>query len=116
MIYLASAYSNLNPQVVEDRMTAFFDVDIYLASNGMMTVSPLYKTLAAAKNPDMDLSFSYWETYCELLLNMCDSMIIVTSVGWNESIGVKCEIEIARQSHKPIKLIDPKTFKITDLE
>jgi hypothetical protein len=47
------------------------------------------------------------------MLSFCDSLLIVTLEGWQESIGLQDELEQAKKLGKQIAFIDPYTFEIT---
>ena len=52
-------------------------------------------------------SFSFWETYDQRMLAMCDTLTVCKLDGWQESVGVTAEVAIAKALGKPIREIDP---------
>jgi hypothetical protein len=55
-------------------------------------------------------SFKSWAKRDLTYLSKCDELWVVTMKGWKESIGVKAEINFAKEHNMPIKYIDPHTL------
>lgn len=105
MIYLAAPYTHHDPAVVMERMSIFCKVDGYLCKNGYITVSPLSKHWMK-DHTDIPLTWEFWKTYSEELMKRCSALYIITAPGWEESVGVLGEIELAEEMGLEIKYLD----------
>ena len=110
--YLAAPYSHDDESVVTERMRQFYLVDARLMEQGTFTVSPLQKH-AILKYRDLPGSWEYWKEYSQTLLKLCDKMIVITLPGWEQSVGLKAEIELAESWNIPIEYI---TFQMTSVD
>lgn len=55
--------------------------------------------------------WAFWRRYDRAMLERCDELVVLQLDGWEESIGVKAEIAIAKELNLPDGLIDTKTRK-----
>jgi hypothetical protein len=99
--YLASPYSDSNPEVVAHRMIVFGRVDAELMSRGIHTVSPLLKHFVL-HHCALPNSWAYWQEYSEKLMRLVDQLIVICQPGWKESVGTQAEIELALELGIPI--------------
>lgn len=112
LLYTGAPYTAIDENGAEDkelvnaRMDEFMRCNAALTSLGFKTVTPLYAHYlrSYAKIPG---NWAYWGEYSELLLKRCDALVIVMIDGWDTSIGVLGEIEIAKRSGINIYCIDP---------
>lgn len=114
MIYLAAPYSHKDPTVVADRIKTFCKIDSELSSiPGIVTVSPLLKHLLFINGSSLPTDWEFWKTYSYGLLLKCDSLIVITLHGWDESPGVSAEIEFAKSRNFKILMLDPNKHTVT---
>ena len=106
LVYLSAPYSDKNQDIVESRIATFCEIDAILCDKNIYTVSPLYKHLLF-NYATLPSDWNYWKTYCETLILKCDKMIVIMLPGWEESVGVKGEIEFCKNNIIPIEYIDP---------
>lgn len=109
MIYLAAPYTDPDPDVVTQRMAHFCVVDAHLCKQGLITVSPLSKHWLKY-HTNIPLTWEFWKTYSEKLLEKCDAMYVIMLPGWKESEGVQGEISLAKKMSLEIKYLDIKDF------
>jgi hypothetical protein len=50
--------------------------------------------------------WSFWERNDREHLARCDEVLVLTLDGWEESVGVREEVRIAREMGKPIRFLD----------
>jgi hypothetical protein len=50
--------------------------------------------------------WSFWERHDREHLARCDEVVVLMLDGWQESIGVREEIRIARELGKPVRYVD----------
>lgn len=88
-------------------MRQFYFIDHQLMTHGIFTVSPLLKDPTVVEHGAPG-TWDYWKDYSEVLLSRCDKMIVIMFEGWEQSVGLKAEIEIAKSLNIPIEYIpDP---------
>lgn len=113
LIYVASAYSDPDKQVIQLRMNKFAGMMAKLIENRFHPVSPLLNHyLDGIVEINFPLTWDWWEDYSKLLLSKCNHMIVITGPGWENSTGVKGEMELAKELNIPITFVD----KYKDLE
>lgn len=107
LVYVASAYSDPDKQVIRLRMNKFAGVMAKLIENRIHPVSPLLNHyLDGIVELNFPLTWDWWEDYSKLLLAKCDHMIVITGPGWENSTGVKGEMELAKELNIPITFVD----------
>lgn len=115
LVYLAAPYTHKDPNVIEERMRQFYAVDAHLISQGIFTVSPLLKD-PIVQQYDIPGTWDYWKNYSHALLSVCNKMIVITIDGWEESVGVQAEIEIATNLNIPIEYMSPDVVEMEECE
>jgi len=107
MIYLASPYSHPDPAVREARFQAACRQAAEMLRCGIAVFSPIAHTHPIAAY-GLPLEWASWEKYDRVFLEMCSEVWVLTFDGWQESMGVQAEIEIAREMGKPVMLVEPE--------
>ena len=109
MIYLAAPYTHADPDIVAQRMAQFCIVDAHLCKQGLITVSPLSKHLMKY-HTNIPLTWEFWKTYSEKLMEKCDALYVIMLDGWDTSEGVQAEIQLAKKMLLEIKYLDYQDF------
>jgi len=109
MIYLAAPYTSNDPEIVDMRMAQFCHVDAKLCHQGLITVSPLSKHFIK-DHAAIPLTWEFWKTYSEKLMEKCDAVYVIMLYGWDVSEGVLAEIELAKKMSLEIKYLDFRDF------
>ena len=96
--YIAAPYTHSDPNVTKDRMNKFCQFMADRISAGFYPVSPLMNDLLVGRaDTNFPLDWEYWQGFSKTMLKKCDSMIVLTFEGWEESEGVTAEIELAKE-------------------
>ncbi len=103
--YLAAPYSHSDKAIVEKRIETICKVDAMLMKKGIFTVSPLMKHFILP-HADLPSDYSFWKNYSDALLVGVDGMIVIMIDGWDTSIGVAGELELAADLGIPIRYIN----------
>lgn len=110
LCYLATPYSKYKPGLVK----AFEDAAALAATllvAGVKVYSPIAHTHPLAIHGHLDpLDHSIWLPFDEAMMNVCDVLIVAHMDGWEESYGIKHEIEFFTKANKPIFDLDPDTM------
>lgn len=103
--YLASPYSNYG----QGHEQAFIDAAgaaATLLKRGLHVFSPICHSHPMAVHGNIDkLAHDFWLRLDIAILDECDSLIVLMMPGWNESRGVKAEIDHAEATGKPISYL-----------
>lgn len=108
LIYLACPYSSPKSEIREFRYQEVCKVAASLMKQGFLVFSPIahshYITLFFGKNA---ISFDFWREFDLRMLGYCDELWILKLDGWEESVGIKAEIEFAKSLGKRVVYFMP---------
>ena len=107
MIYLASPYSDPDPQVRQYRYETVTKVASDLMRDGYHVYSPITHSHPIALDGGLPTGWDYWEPYDQKMLSICTSVHVLQLTGWDISVGIAAEIELAEQMQIPVTFIDP---------
>lgn len=112
LCYLATPYTKYRAGI----NTAFAEaarIAALLLTTGVRVYSPIAHTHPLAIYGNLDpLDHSIWLPFDEAMMDAADCLIVARMDGWEESYGIKHEIEFFARDSKPIVHIDPVTLKI----
>ncbi len=112
IIYVANPYTGTE-QERNQRHREVRDYTAHLIKQGYTAVSPIVHCHTLAAIHKLPTDYAFWQNYCNNLLVVCHRMHILTLNGWEESVGVQDELEVAMDMEKPIFCADPKTYEHT---
>lgn len=101
-IYLASPYSDDNPDVMHQR---YLDTCKFVAQalkDNKVIFSPIVNTHLLAVEEGLPSEFKFWKNYNEKILSKADMLYVLTLDGYKESVGIKGEIDYAQKNGIPI--------------
>lgn len=106
LIYLASLYSlNSTPEIRQQRYERVQELTALMLSNGYIVFSPIAYNYPMAIKFNLPPEWEFWEPIDTCYINKCDEMLILKDDGWNKSVGITTEIEIAKKINKKIRFI-----------
>jgi hypothetical protein len=119
-IYLATPYSVLHPisknqanLLKYNRHERACKMAASLMQNGENVFCPIAHTHAievyAMKDCPQDMEF--WMKQCLSILQYAKELVVFKMDGWDESLGIKREIEFAKDLNIPIRYIENVVFK-----
>lgn len=112
-IYLASPYSSTNPNQRKERFDKVCSVAAQLMLEGHNVFCPIAHSHPIGEVMDtmLDAGYStngdFWKKQDVPILRHASALFVVTLDGWEESKGVKWEMELAKALHIPIRFISP---------
>jgi hypothetical protein len=116
VIYLASPYSHPDPAVREQRFREACRAAAMLLRAGHAVFSPIANTHPLVEY-GLPTDWSFWEWHDREHLARCDGVVVLLLDGWEESVGVRQEIRIARTMGKPVQyLAAPDVIALSDRE
>jgi Domain of unknown function (DUF1937). len=104
MIYIACPYTDESSVIQEQRYAESCRAASLLMRAGIAVYNPLAQTVTAIA---AGLSLTY-EKYLELdteALSRCSEMIVLLLPGWENSVGVHREMEVAAKLQKRVTLV-----------
>ena len=118
LIYLSSPYTSggtITGDIAADRVEDTKEMLFTLMDIGVAVFSPIVCGTALHPYAD-DKGHSWWMNWDLKMLRKCDRVAVLALAGWEKSLGVQMELELATILQKPIYLIrkaedDPQTEK-----
>ena len=111
LIYLASPYSHANAAIRHSRFETVCAVAAKMMQAGLCIFSPIAHTHPIACAGQLPTGWEFWRKYDHVMLSACARLYVLMMPGWQQSVGVKGEIEIMQELGKPIEYIDPEQWK-----
>lgn len=105
--YIASPYKHKDKDVMRERFDAVMQatVQIMKAFEDIIPFSPVTYTRPLAEN--LDVIYFDWYTFDLEFLYRCDILLVLKLEGWENSYGVKLEIEEAKKKDIPVIYATP---------
>lgn len=107
VVYLASPYSHPNREVLEGRAEAVSRIAALLFEAGVLVYSPIAHSHTIAAVGDLPTDFAFWDRYNRAMLERCDALFVVAIPGYDLSVGVAGEMQIARDLEIPVFVFEP---------
>lgn len=104
--YLASPISSPSKTVRLDRYMAALGATVSLTKSGWRVFCPHVHWCDAAENLGLPEDWDFWGPVSKTFLLHCDYLLVLTTDGWNDSQGVRQEIQWARERKLPVGLTD----------
>ena len=101
MIYLSCPYSDPDPAVRDERFLAACRATAELIREGHTVLAPVLIGHSLA-NEGLPGDWDFWEPHDREQLTQARALLVLTLPGWEQSVGVQAEIEIARTIGLPI--------------
>jgi hypothetical protein len=105
-IYLGVPYSDPDPAVKQKRFEQVTDKTGELMQQGHIVYSPITACHPVAVRCDLPGSWEYWGALDRTFIDWCEEVWILKLDGWEDSTGLKAEVEIAREMGKPVRYIE----------
>jgi len=110
LIYLASSYSHVDPNIRKQRYEKVLEITAKLIiEQGLIVYSPIvhnHPVVLLHENRTEDCAFEFWRKFDSKMLSRCDQMWILTIDGWNTSTGIREEMKIAESLAIQIRFVN----------
>jgi hypothetical protein len=106
MIYICSPYTHSDPNVVQERVdlvTVFVNQCLLKATT---VISPVVYGHSIVMTCGMPSVWTFWEKVCCDIMDKCTEVWVLKIDGWDQSTGIKGEIEYAHNLGLPVKYIE----------
>jgi hypothetical protein len=104
-IYLACPYSNEDEKVRQNRFEQINIIAAHLMRAGNLVFSPISHTHPIAEAGDLPRGWDFWESYDRTFIEWSDVLYIAQFPGYDTSVGIRGEIQIAKSLNRPIVYI-----------
>lgn len=115
--YLGCPYTDEDPIIRRQRFELATAAAATLVRRGLVVFSPITMThpMDIALSADKTLGSDFWVEFDEAFMHKCSELIVLQIEGWEQSSGIKREIEFFNDAGKPISFmqeseIDPLCF------
>lgn len=105
ILYLASPYSHESPEVREHRYRIACSKTAALIHAGHVVYSPIVHSHVLHRDHGLDGDWEFWREQDEHMIGLCEKVLVLRILGWEESKGVAAEIEIAKRLGKPVEYV-----------
>jgi len=106
LYYLASPYSDPDPQVKEYRYLRVMECTARLIDQNIMTFSPILYSHEMSKLYKLPTDAAWWWDFNRTMLDKCGHLIILKTQGYDKSVGVAQEKEHALKMNYPVYLFE----------
>ena len=113
LIYLAAPFSHPDPEVSRHRLEEVNGYAAHLLSRGILVFSPLSH---GAQLDSPAIPNSVWYELGLRIMRGCDELWLLALNGWEDSEGVRMELERARQLDIPVYVVNPDTYEVQPRE
>jgi hypothetical protein len=112
LFYVASPYTKY-PDGIWEAYKQIARLTGQLIKKGIKAYSPIAHCHPLAIYAQIDpIDHEFWMDADAPFMAVADALIVARMTGWNDSVGVKKEIETFKAAGKPIYWLDPDTLEI----
>ena len=105
MIYLASPYSHPDSQVRQARFDAACRATADLFHSGRAVFSPIVHGHPLVRF-GLPTDWAFWRRFDTEHIRRCDEVLVLRIDAWDESVGVRAEVELAAAMGKRIEYLE----------
>ena len=107
VIYLGQQYSSIYKEVREQRFKIACDVTAKLMKLGFVVFSPILNSHPLDDAGLVPFGWTFWQKQDLPMLKRCDVLLVLKTDGWEQSKGLKGEIECANLDNIPQLYVRP---------
>ena len=108
--YLASPYSHANPGIMYQRYRAVLTAQAWLLDQDVYTYGPIASCHYLHDRFKVRGDHEFWKDFNRRMLSRMNEIIVLTLEGWEDSVGVQAEREMARTYGKRTVLLPPEAI------
>jgi hypothetical protein len=106
-LYVGSPYSHREPEIMEERYLAVAEFCADLAQTGNIPFSPIVHWHEIAKRFSLPRDAAFWHEQNMAMLAGAKALMVLTLPGWEDSVGLKLEIQACGRMSKPAFYSNP---------
>lgn len=112
LCYLASPYTHELKSVMHERFLAAAKATADLIAQGHLVFSPILHGVPLVEYADLGHLWADWENINREWITRCDGVWVLKITGWDNSVGVRAEVEFALSIRKPLKIVVPTKWRV----
>lgn len=106
LVFVSCPYTG-PAEIVEWRMKKFSEYVAEMETRGQFhAVSTLYNQLVLDRGIALPGDYGFWQSYSHSLILVSSRVDVLKLPGWQDSVGVQDEIEIAKSRNIPVNYIN----------
>jgi hypothetical protein len=105
VIYLASPYSHPDAAVRHERFRAACEMTAAMMRDGHLVYSPIVHSHPLSE-VGLPGDWAFWAEHNHAMLERADTLAVLRLPGWEQSVGVAAELEIAAALRLPVRFED----------
>lgn len=112
LLYLACPYLHKDWNVVLERVKQVNKLAGALINEGFYIYSPISHSHPIAQEVDLPGDWNFWQGFDRVMIKACKGLLVFKLPGWEQSVGVNAEIQIAKELGLPIEYIDYEDLRL----
>lgn len=104
-VYLGSPYSKWADKDAAAKIVA--TAAGHLMEFGVPVFAPIAHGHFVSGHADLPNDWDFWKAQCQPMIDAAESLIVLTTDGWDESVGLQYEIEEFRRAGKLVVYMSP---------
>lgn len=112
--YLAGPYSSVHIHIRDRRYHQISFVAAKLIQRGELVYSPITACHSLAMDYELPTDAEFWLRQNLTFLSRCDKLLVLQLEGWEQSEGLRREIEFATEHNIPIEYVTLGDFSGED--
>ena len=112
LIYIASPYHHQDAEVMENRYVRVAEATAHFMRLGYVVYSPIAHTHSIAEWAELPRDFSFYEQFDLTMISRANEVWVLLINGWEQSKGVRAELEFCQRMKVPFRFIFPKAGEI----
>ena len=114
--YLATPYSHEDKEVMEFRAAVSDYIFSELSKEGRIIYAPISSGHHIAVHYGLPTDYKFWQKACEAFVGASYKLLVIMLPGWEESVGLTAEREVAHKLGLEIEFIDPTPYIMNNEE
>ncbi len=106
IVYLAIPYSSDKKEIRLKRVLISDYFFAKLTKKGYIVFAPISQNAMSAEAYDLPKDAKYWERCDIAFLKVCKKLFVIKCDGWENSKGIKREVEIAGKLKIPVEYLE----------
>lgn len=108
--YLALPYSHRSERVMVERAAISDFIFAELSKEGRVVYAPISSCHYIARTHGMPTDWRFWGLMGEEFVKASGRVLVIPLPGWEDSIGLTAEIEIAKENGIEVEFLDLKYY------